>query len=296
MLEFLALPFFVPFFDRAGLWVMTLMQLGARVFPLFAPILAAMAMLSLEVRRGDTVALQVIRDRGFLSVGVKTNLFPMGFRDESGALVGFEIAMARRLAQDLLGSSDAVRLIPVSNVDRLQAVAEGRVDVAIASVTATDSRRRWIDFTAPYYFERSMIVVQRSGSTPSPQPRSLQTLADLQGESVAVLRGSSSIEALNTEGLDLTIVEVESYDVGLAQLRSGQVKALVGDRVMLLGIMRREPSLQFLKEEFGLYPIAIAMPKGVDSASLRSEVNQAVDRWQQNGWLRSQWLQWNLDR
>jgi polar amino acid transport system substrate-binding protein len=274
---------------------MAFMQLGTRIFPLCAPVLAATAaaivMTLLGVRPSDAVALQVIRDRGFLSVGVKTHLFPMGFRDESGKLVGFEIAMAKRLAEELLGSSEAVRLIPVSNVDRLQAVASGQVDVAIAAVTATDSRRRWVDFTAPYYFERSMIVVQSTGPTPP-----IQTLADLLGESVAVLKGSSAIEALNGEGLNLTLVEVESYDAGLAQLRSGQVQALVGDRIMLLGILRQEPSLQFLKEEFGLYPMAIAMPKGVDSASLRSGVNAAVERWQQNGWLRSQWLQWNLDR
>lgn len=287
---------------------MGFMTFGTRGFyvlaPVLAPVLASVMMGILGICPSSAVPLQVIRDRGFLSVGVKTNLFPMGFRDESGTLVGFEIAIARQLAQELLGSSDAVRLIPVSNVDRLQAVAEGRVDVAIAAMTATDSRRRWVDFTAPYYFERSMILVQSatpspitsSPKTPSPQTPSPQTLADLIGESVAVLKGSSAIEALSEEDLKLTIVEVESYNAGLAQLRSGQVKALVGDRVMLLGMMRQEPSLQFLKEEFGLYPMAIAMPKGVDSASLRSGVNEAVDRWQQNGWLRSQWIQWNLDR
>jgi polar amino acid transport system substrate-binding protein len=246
--------------------------------------------LSLESNPVLAVGLQTIRDRGFLSVGVKTNLFPMGFRDESGKLVGFEIAMARKLAQDLLGSPNAVRLIPVQNVDRLQAVASGKVDVAIAAVTATDSRRRWVDFTAPYYFERSMIAVQATNST------SPQTLADLIGESVAVLKGSSAIEALNMDELKLTIVEVQSYEAGLMQLRSGQVKALVGDRLLLLGMLRREPTLQFLKEEFGLYPMSIAMPKGIESASLRSSVNESVDRWQQNGWLREQWIQWNLDR
>jgi polar amino acid transport system substrate-binding protein len=271
------------------------MKFGIWSFSLFGPIVASMLTVSLGVSPSFAVALQTIRDRGFLSVGVKTNLFPMGFRDESGTLVGFEIEMARKLAQELLGSSDAVRLIPVQNVDRLQAVADGRVDLVIAAVTATDSRRRWVDFSAPYYFERSMVAVQAVDPI-SPQ-NSPKTLADLRGESVAVLKGASAIEAL--EDLDasrLTIVEVESYEAGLAQLRSGQVKALVGDRVMLLGILRQSPTMRLLQEEFGLYPMSIAMPKGIDSASLRSGVNEAIDRWQQNGWLREQWLQWNLDR
>jgi polar amino acid transport system substrate-binding protein len=234
------------------------------------------------------VPLQTIRDRGFLSVGVKTNLFPMGFRDEAGKIIGFEISMARKLAQELLGSEDAVRLVSVRNVDRLQAVAEGRVDVTIAAVTATDSRRRWVDFTAPYYFERSTVAVQASSS--------FQSLEELWGEGVAVIKASSAIEDLEQDGLDLKLVEVESYTDALAQLRSGQVKAVVGDRIMLLGLVRQDGAVRLLKEEFGLYPMAIAMPKGVESASLRSGVNEAVDRWQKNGWLREQWLLWDLDR
>lgn len=232
------------------------------------------------------VALQTIRDRGFLTVGIKTNLFPMGFRDESGKLVGFEVDLAQQLSQDLLGQSHAVRFIPVSHADRLLAVASGRVDIAIASITATDSRRRWVDFTTPYYFERSAIAVQQDH---------IQTLRDLEGASVAVLKGSSSIESLDQDGWPVQRVEVDSYREGMAQLQSGQVQALVGDRVMLLGLMQQAKSVRLLREEFGLYPMAIAMPKGLESSSLRSGINQAIDRLQRNGWLRSQWLRWNLD-
>lgn len=269
------------------------MKLDARFFSLVTPLLLSVLMLPLGARPGLAVALQTIRDRGFLSVGVKTNLFPMGFRDESGKLVGFEIGMARKLAEELLGSSDAVKLVAVSHVDRLQAVADGRVDVAIAAVTATDSRRRWVDFTAPYYFERSTVAVL--DSTP------FRNLRDLRGEAVAVLKASSAIEALSevfsVDEPDLTVVEVESYAAALAQLRSGQVKAVVGDRIMLLGLLRQDfPRLRLLDEELGLYPMAIAMPKGVESGSLRSFVNESLLRWQQNGWLREQWSLWNLDR
>jgi polar amino acid transport system substrate-binding protein len=250
------------------------------------PILAPMAIL-LWPNPGFCVSLQTIRDRGQLHIGIKTNLFPMGFHDEKDQLIGFEIEMAKQLGQEIMGQADAVKLIPVNNLDRLQAVADGKVDLAIASITATDSRRRWVDFTAPYYFERSQIVVQ--------DPR-IQSLRDLRGATVAVMKGSSAIEALNLDDLGLQWVEVSHYQEALTQLKSGQVKALAGDRVMLLGLMRQESSLYLLKEEFGLYPVGIAMPKGLESDSLRSAVNQAIERWQKNGWLRSQWIQWNLDR
>ena len=239
---------------------------------------------------GNTADLQTIIDRGFLSVAVSADRFPLSFRDAAGNWSGFEVEMAQTLALELLGKRNALKLIPVANSDRLQVVADGRVDLAIASLTATSSRSRWVEFSAPYYFERSAIVVQDNLS----QNALVKTMADLRGRSVAVLKNSSAIDALMAERLGLTLVEIDSYSDGWSKLRSGQVQALAGDRVMVLGAMRKDSQLRLLSEEFGLYPMAIAMPKGLQHSSLREKVNGVVGRWQRSGWLRDQWQRWNL--
>jgi polar amino acid transport system substrate-binding protein len=64
---------------------------------------------------------------------------------------------------------------------------------------------------------------------------------------------------------------------------------------MVLGAMQKDTELRLLREEFGFYPIAIAMPKGFQHSSLREKVNTVVDRWQESGWFREQWQRWNLD-
>ena len=86
--------------------------------------------------------LSEIRDRGYLTVGVKDNRAPLGFTDDGGELAGFEIDIARRLAAELLGNDTAVKLVPVANVDRLNAVIDDDVDIAIAALTITPARRR----------------------------------------------------------------------------------------------------------------------------------------------------------
>ena len=53
---------------------------------------------------------QDIEKRGNLIIGVKDNLRPLGFTDNNGNLQGFEIDIARRLAQELFGDSQAVKL------------------------------------------------------------------------------------------------------------------------------------------------------------------------------------------
>jgi polar amino acid transport system substrate-binding protein len=241
---------------------------------------------------GNTADLETIRDRGFLAVAVNADRFPLSFRDAAGNWSGFEVEMAQTLALELLGKRDAVRLIPVANSDRLRVVADGQVDIAIASITATASRSRWVEFSAPYYFERSVIVVQDNLS----QNNLVRTTTDLRGQSVAVLKNSSAIDALMSEDLGLRLVQVDNYADGWSKLRSGQVQALAGDRVMVLGAMQKDADLRLLREEFGSYPMAIAMPIGLQYSSLREKVNGVVDRWQESGWLREQWQRWNLDR
>ena len=240
---------------------------------------------------GNTADLQTIRDRGFLSVAVHDDRYPLSFRDAAGHWSGFEVEMAQTLALELFGKRDAVKFISVANSDRLRVVADGQVDLAIASITATPSRSRWVAFSSPYYFERSAIVVQDNPY----QNTLVRTIGDLRGQSVAVLKHSSAMDALMSERLGLILVEVESYAEGWSKLRSGQVQALAGDRVMVLGAMRKDADLRLLRDEFGLYPMAIAMPKGVQYASLREKVQGVVDRWQRSGWLKEQWQRWNLD-
>ncbi len=240
---------------------------------------------------GNTADLETIRDRGFLLVAVHGDRFPLSFRDVAGNWSGFEVEMAQTLALELLGKRDAVKLIPVPNSDRLRVVADGQVDLAIASITATASRSRWVEFSAPYYFERSAIVVQNNPS----QNNLVRTMRDLRGQSVAVLKNSSAIDALMSERLGLTLVEVDNYVDGWSKLRSGQVQALAGDRIMVLGAMQKDADLRLLPEEFGSYPMAIAMPKGLQYSSFREKVNSVVNGWRRSGWFREQWQRWNLN-
>lgn len=256
----------------------------------------SLSVVLITILPGNTADLQTIRDRGFLSVAVHGDRYPLSFRDAAGHWSGFEVEIAQTLALELLGKRDAVKFVSVVNSDRLRVVADGQVDLAIAAITATPSRSRWVAFSAPYYYERSAIVVHDSLPQNRPSQNTLvRTIGDLRGQSVAVLKNSSAMDALMSERLGLILVEVESYADGWSKLRSGQVQALVGDRVMVLGAMRKDADLRLLRDEFGLYPMAIAMPKGAQYASFREKVQDVVDRWQRSGWLQEQWQRWNLD-
>ncbi|MGB8699653.1 MAG: transporter substrate-binding domain-containing protein [Thermosynechococcaceae cyanobacterium] len=229
--------------------------------------------------------LSDIRQRGYLIVAVKDNLYPLGYRDDRGTWQGFEIALAKRLAMDLFGSEQALRLTPVSNVDRLAAVASGAVDLAIAQVTITETRMRQVSFSDAYYRNGTGILAR------NPKWNGLQTL---YRQAIAVLQPSVTLAHLPSRLPLARLKGVPSYVAAQQLLDSGQVEAIVGDQLVLSALARRQPQYFFAPTTLTVQPLGMAMPKGVQYESLRQWVNHNLRQWQQQGWLEQQRQVWGL--
>jgi polar amino acid transport system substrate-binding protein len=229
--------------------------------------------------------LSEIRDRGYLTIAVKNNQAPLGFIDETGNLTGFEIDIAHRLAEEILGDSSAVRLVPVSNVDRITAVLEDRVDIAIAAITLTEPRRRISSFSDPYYLDGAAFITQ------NPQ---IQQLRDLSSGTIALLDRSSTVAHVRYILPGATLVSVSSYIEGRRLLADGTIDAFAGDASVLAGWSVDLPSARILPNLISAEPLAIAIPKGRQHDPLRTEINQAVRRWYEEGWLQERAAYWGL--
>lgn len=233
----------------------------------------------------DAAELEEIERRGYLIVGVKDNVRPLGFRDERGRLQGFEIELARRLAEELLGSPDAIELQPLTNRDRLLAVLEDRVDLTIARVTATSSRTRVVRFSLPYYLDGTALVAAE---------RSLQSLDDLAGKTIAVLDGSSTIATIQYYLPSARLVGVESYQEGRSRLDAGEIDAFAADASVLAGWVQEFPQHHLLPMLLSVEPLSAVMPKGLQYVPLHQQVNGAIARWKADGWLRDRLVKWGL--
>lgn len=225
--------------------------------------------------------LSEIESRGRLIVAVKDSWYPLSYRDTMGSLQGFEIDIARRLALDLLGDASAVEFYPVNNIDRVNAVAEGTVDIAIASITVTSQRQRIASFSEPYYLDGTGFI------TISPQ---IETLKDLT--SIAVLEDSSTLAHVGYQLPDATIVTVSSYEAALDTL--DRVDAFAGDVSLLTGWQQQDRRYRLLDEVISVEPIAIAIPKGTQHSDLRRAINSAIRQWDDEGWLQDRATYWGL--
>ncbi|MGB3493194.1 MAG: transporter substrate-binding domain-containing protein, partial [Elainellaceae cyanobacterium] len=226
--------------------------------------------------RASAAELSDIQQRGYLIVGVKDNIRPLGFRNPQGELVGLEIEIARHLAQDLLGDSDAVVLQPVANADRMSALLNDEVDVVIAQMGRTEARSRLVNFSYPYYLDGTGLVTRSF---------EIQQFSDLAGRTLAVLNHSTTIDIVRYRIPGATLVGVESYEEALTLLDAGEADAFAGDLTVLAGWVQEYPAYRILPTPLSAEALAIALPRGLDHEPLRQAINQAIEQWTQSGWL-----------
>ncbi|OAN11457.1 amino acid ABC transporter substrate-binding protein [Photobacterium jeanii] len=94
----------------------------------------------------DKTALVEIKERGTLRVGLST-FVPWAMRNKQGELIGFEVDVARRLAED---AGLKVEFIPTAWDGIIPALLAGKFDVIIGGLSITPQRNMSVLFTSPY--------------------------------------------------------------------------------------------------------------------------------------------------
>ncbi|MGK7899547.1 MAG: transporter substrate-binding domain-containing protein [Xenococcus sp. (in: cyanobacteria)] len=249
----------------------------------FIPLTLAIALLTSPM--AIAAELSEIENRGTITIAVKDNLRPLGYKDNQDNLIGLEIDLARRLALDILGDADAVNLVPVSNQDRLKVVIDDKVDIAIAKVTDTSSRRRIVDLSPYYYLDGTGVITQDI---------TFAKADDLMTGTIAVLYNSATIAVVRNRLPQAKLVGVASYQEALNLLETGEVEAFAGDRTVLAGWQQEYPQYRLLPERLSGEPLCIVMPKGLQYQSLRSKIHDALLDWRESGWLQERIEYWGL--
>ncbi len=231
-------------------------------------------------------SLDEIVEDGILRVAVKGNLPPLGFLDPNGQLVGFEIDIARELARRLLGSSDAVELIPTANQDRLAVLISDQVDLVIAQMGVTSTRAREVSFSRPYYLDGIGIVVRAD----SP----IQRWADLHNRRIVALAGSEAVQRATLSLPTAEILTVGNYQDGLDLLTLQAVEAVVADISVLAGWLRSNPGYRLLDPPLSSSGLAVVTAKGTDRIQLSRWVAQEIETLRSSGWLQERTEAWDL--
>ncbi|WP_288814403.1 transporter substrate-binding domain-containing protein [uncultured Corynebacterium sp.] len=230
-----------------------------------------------------------IIERGRIVVGVGQYLNRLGFRDPlSGELEGFEIDLAKEIAQDIFGDPSKVEFRYVENRRREEALKTGDVDMVVRTWTITQPRQNTTEFSVPYLGISSKLMVMRdSGITEK---------ADLKNKTICATRDSAptrTIDGIDIGGLLIT----RTWTDCLLAMQRNQADAIFSDDAILSGLQAQDPSTTVIDtgESTSYYGVGMPAPTtGRRAEGLVMQVNSTIERIKADGtWdrLYEEWMQ-----
>lgn len=230
-----------------------------------------MMLLALSAAPGISAA----KDWKEIKIATEAGYPPFEFRNTSGQLEGFDIDIGNEICIRLNAQCTWVDQSFDSLIPGLKA---RKFDLAASAMTATEARRKVIDFTTPVYLVPVRLMAKKGSGL---QP----TAESLKGKRVGVQQGTTMETYARKEwaGKGVTIVPYPSYTNAFVDLASGRLDATFQEAQNATdGFLNKPEGAGFelagdpiTTDKILNEPIAIGMRK--NNPELKAAVDQAIN-------------------
>lgn len=227
-----------------------------------------------------------ITRRGTIRVGMDV-FVPWAMKDKKGELIGFEIDVAKQLAEDM---GVKVEFVPTKWSGIIPALLAGKFDVIIGGMGVTPQRNMKINFTNPYYYSNQGVLANAEKSKGF-------ALADFNSPDVtlAARLGSNAALAAKKNFPKAKLRLFDDEPAAVQEVRNGRVHAMVASQPLPAHMAADTPDLlvsyneQLMKE-----PIAFGVRKGdFDTVNF---FNNWIEMVKSRGWIEERYAYWFLSR
>ena len=215
----------------------------------FAAVAAVAAVTFTGAAKAD---LQDIISSGKIRVGVPIDTPPFGSIDRDNNPVGFDIDVARLIAEDL---GVDLELVQITGANRIPYLVTDRLDLVIASMGGTPTRAQQIAFSSPY----AAITIGVFG----PDSTGVLSPADLGDLVIGVPRGTTQDLALSAVAPEANIQRFDDDATSAAAFLSGQVDLMAASNVTTKAIVDANDDVELnTRFIFRLAPTHIGLQQG----------------------------------
>ena len=161
--------------------------------------------------------IETIKKRGTMRVGLDF-FVPWAMRAKNGELVGFEVDVATKVAEDM---GVKLELVPTAWDGIIPALLSGTFDVVIAGMSITPERHLRINFTNPYA-SSGMMIAASTESAPG-----LSKASDFNDRKYTVggKRGTIGVDAAKKYAPKAKLRQYDEEAVALQDVTNGTISA-----------------------------------------------------------------------
>ena len=241
--------------------------------------------------------LDEIREAGKIVVSTDPEYPPQSFLDENGEYDGFDIDVAKEVANrmgvELEFTDPSWSIIVGGNWG-------GRWDVSIGSMTPDETRAEVLWFTEPYYYTPASFAVHQDTTD-------IASPSDLTGKTVALgaattylyyLEGTLAIESYGGQVMydppaDITISELETDSYAIEDVINGRADAVISAEPTILEAVDSGKPLKLIGTPAFYEPLAFALDKSRGpSDMLLALLNKIIADMHEDGTLTELSMKW----
>ncbi len=227
-------------------------------------------------QKADTdQSLQKVLDAGQLVLGLDDNYPPMGFRDESGEIVGFDIDMAREVCNRL-----GITLVtqPIEWDEKENDLNSGKIDCIWNGMSASPERAKTMCLSDSY-LRSALVFVTMSD-------KKIDDVHALTGKRVGVQAGSTTADELKNSQLisGLTLIEFGDNGEVMQNLEQGNIDVAFIDTISnYYYSSKSDERFYVLPDSVCREELAIGFRK--DDLALRNKIQETIREMKADGTL-----------
>lgn len=186
--------------------------------------LSILVLFSCKKKNDNDKSYEKIIQKGTFVLGLDDSFPPMGYRDEKGEIVGFDIDVAKEVCKNL---NIELKIQPIDWSAKELELLSGNIDCIWNGFTVTEERQKNILFSRPYIKVNQVVIVRNTTN--------YTALSDLFGKKVGLQAGSSGQQAYEHSELfnNTTPVEYKDFLTAIQDLYIGGIDAVVIDEIVL---------------------------------------------------------------
>lgn len=250
----------------------------------FRIVLAALAALAAGSAAAAESALQQIRQRGELRVGLEAGYMPFEMIDKSGEIIGFDIDLARLMARKL---GVKLKVVNQSWDGIIPALLTGKFDVTLGGMTITPERAKSVDFCDPYVTIGQTVLLNKKHAD------KVKSVKDLDQPQFLILTklGTTGDLAAKKQFKRAKLRTFEHQAEAAIEVQNGRADGFVYDLPFNAVMAARYPgSLAHLKQPFTKEDLGWAIRQG--DPELRQWLNEFLAGLRKDGTYDALYRKW----
>jgi len=200
--------------------------------------------------------IEDIQKRGVLRIGQDAGYMPLYGTDERGKRIGFEVDLAKKMAE-ILGVK--LEFVIVNWDGIIPALISGKFDMIFSGMTITPERALKVDFSDPYLTIGQTILYNTKSFS---NPPTYEELKNIKGLKIAVQLGTTGDIAARRLFSNKKILAFDTMDEAAFQVATGKADIMVVDSIYAMYMAEKYKQLASTGKLLTKENLGIAIKKG----------------------------------